>query len=111
MPACVYCAIMWPEFDTRVIGEERVQSMAAADVQKRSVRRSLMLAKVGRNDGQEVEYIPDGSTVEVAVRLHAPSSVTTGLSTAEASSRPAISCRVVDRVAYSPVNLGAQRSE
>ena len=56
--------------DTGVVRQERVQTMAARDVQE-AVGATLGHARdVGGHDGQEVQDIGHGRTVEVAVGLH-----------------------------------------
>src|SRR3546814_527870 len=58
--------------DARVVGEERVEAVAAGLVEE-SVRTALADAgDVRGNDGEEVEHIGDRGAVEVAVGLDPP---------------------------------------
>ena len=79
-----------PRIDARIVGEERRQPVAATGVKKRSVRRSDMLATSATRIARKSRAWPTGAPWKLPLDSTRPSSSTTGLSTADASSREAI---------------------
>ena len=69
IPACVYCAIMWPE-STPGSSARNGRQPAVAGLVEEPVGATLAHARdIGDRDREEVEHVPDRGTVEVAVRL------------------------------------------
>src|SRR5690606_17713925 len=58
--------------DARVLGEERRQPVAAGDVEDPVGASLADGGDVRDGDREEVEHVPDGGAVEVAVALHPP---------------------------------------
>ena len=112
MAAWVYCAIMWPESTPGSSARNGGRPLLRATSRNRSVRRSDMRGDVGGDDREEVEHVGrPGRRGSCRCTRPGRQGVTTGLSTAEASSHPATRAAWSTVSRAPPATCGAHRSE
>lgn len=111
IPAAVYCAIISPESTPGSSARNGGRPSLRALSRNRSVRRSLMLATSAAAIARKSSTYATGAPWKLPFDSTRPSTVTTGLSIAAASSRraTAVAWSSVSRAA--PCTWGAHRSE
>src|SRR5690606_2652804 len=111
IPACVYCAIMCPESTPGSSARNAGRPWLRATSRNGSVRSSLIDAPSATGIATKSSTYPMGAPWKFPVLSTRPSTVTTGLSTAAASSRPATASAWASVSRAAPCTCGAQRSE
>jgi hypothetical protein len=111
MEAAVYWAIMWPESTPGSSARKGGRPLDRDVSSIRSVLRSLIDARSAAAIARKSRTYATGAPWKLPLLSMRPSSSTTGLSMADASSRSAtaVACAIVSRTA--PATCGAHRSE
>ena len=111
MPAAAYCAIMSPESTPTSSARNGGSPLLRVRSSARSVRRSEMDATSATAIARKSSTYATGAPWKFPFDSTRPSEVTTGLSTADASSRLAISAAWVTVSRAAPCTCGEQRNE